>query len=473
MSQKIAVLLCNCGLTLDKRVDFEALKAHAAALDGVAAVEIVPALCMLPGQDAIARVVQESGATAIVAVSCSPRTHGHRIHDAARAAGVNRYLVEIVDLKGVLLSTGGGNDLSRVRDHVAMAVARTRLLEPLEPLVEPIEKSLVVIGGGVAGIAAAYVAANAGLRTYVVENGPRIGGRGLKLKVELGHAPLPASELAEWTKFITMSPKVSVLTGSKVTRLSGTAGRYTVTVQGPVQERDIVAGTVILASGASQSEAGGLYGLGTSSKVITQSAFEEKLPTGLPAGVKNLVFIQCAGSRDEKSVPYCSRTCCMVAMKQAAYVRKTWPEANVTVLFRDLQTGGVGTPLVKLLYHAPGFGIGFARFDPANPPVVGADAVEVKDLLTGESKRIPYDLAVLATPTVPAGGTVALAEMLGFDVDRFGFAAEPLMRARPVDHPERGVFVVGSAHWPCTMREAAQQGIEAASRAVHMIDAPK
>jgi len=286
--------------------------------------------------------------------------------------------------------------------------------------------------------------------------------------VEFPESGLPAREILDQAEKLRALPHVSVMTDTKVESVTGDWGRWSVSVFGPAGRNTIKAGAVIVATGSSTTEVPGLYGLGRLQRVMTQAAFEQVVSGGAGADRK-FVFIQCAGGRTAER-PYCSRTCCMVGIKQAGFIARCVPDAQVHFLFRDIQVGG--SNLASILYHAAHWGVRFVRFAAENPPVVGDAAVAVNDVLSGRQLVLPYDTVVLACPTVPAEGTASVCAGLPFSPDKYGFLAEPLMRARPLDHPDRSVFVAGAAHWPCTMQEAAQQGAQAASRALHMLERP-
>ena len=466
MSGKIGVLLCNCGLALDKAVSFPRLQELAASLDGVGFAATVPDLCMKTGEIAVLKAVAAHGLDRLVMASCSVRTHGPMLRAMAARCGVNPFLVELVDLKGVAASTAAQAVDDMLADLLRMATARVGELEPLTRLAQVPERSFLVIGGGVAGVAAAAATAAAGIPTTVVEKTGALGGRAGRVTVELPGAGLSAAEVKRQVEALKAASCVTLLLNSTVTGVSGGVGRYVASVATPEGPVEVMAGAVLLATGNPTLPPAGLYG--ASAAVISQDEFESRLSKPL-SGVSSVAFIQCAGARCD-SVPYCSRSCCMVALKQAIFVKRTYPATDVRFLFRDIQVGG--SELTKLVYHAPKWGVKFHRFDPASPPIVAGGKVQVKDSLTNSLANFPADLVVLATPTTAGAETRKLGEQLGLAVDANGFVAEPLMRARPVDHPDRGVLVAGNAHWPCNMKEAVKQGQMAASRVMQCMEKP-
>jgi heterodisulfide reductase subunit A len=175
------------------------------------------------------------------------------------------------------------------------------------------------------------------------------------------------------------------------------------------------------------------------------------------------VMIQCAGSRNADR-PYCSRVCCTATVKNTITVIESVPDAAVTVLTRGF------AQYVGDLDRAREAGVGFLRYDPERPPVVGPDAVRVFDVISSEEVSIPYDLVVLATPLVGREETAELARLFNLPVDDFCFVAEPHTKLRPGAFAPCGVFVAGSAHWPATVTECLSQAHAAAGRAASLIE---
>ncbi len=466
MNKKTGLFLCNCGFELNEFVSFGELEESLSKLPHVEHVQTLPDLCMKPGKMAVAEAVEAKNLDRVLCLACSVRTHSSMLADSCEAAGIDRNLVEFVDLKAVCATSGGdkGNALTKVREQGAMATARLNELEVPETIeYEPL-KSVAVIGGGVAGLSAAWMTSLSQVATTVIEKSRQLGGRASTMKVEFPALGVPLEEIARQAKDLGEDEQSRILLESTVKSVSGQAGNYKLLLDTPEGETEVEAGAIILATGSQAADATGLYGLGDLENVVSQEDFDRTVE--ISPDMKNIVFVQCAGSRDENR-PYCSRACCLVALKQASFIKKNHPDINVHFVFRDIQTGG--TNLRKLIYHGVKWGMEFHQFDKNRLPLVEDGNLSFFDQLRGEETSLSFDKLVVAPGSIARGENAILAEQLKLARDDYGFIIDTLTRAKPQDHPMRGVFVVGGAHWPCNMQEASNQGAMAASEALRLI----
>lgn len=176
---RIGVFVCHCGTNIAGTVDVEQVAAFARNLKGVAHVETDKYACSDPGQKGILRAIADHSLDRIVVAACSPRMHEPTFRGCLQQAGLNPAMIEManiregcswVHLREPALATAKACDL------VGMAVAKTRLLEPLVERRFPVEQTALVIGGGIAGIQAALDIADSGRKVYLVEREPCLGG---------------------------------------------------------------------------------------------------------------------------------------------------------------------------------------------------------------------------------------------------------------------------------------------------------
>ncbi len=178
------------------------------------------------------------------------------------------------------------------------------------------------------------------------------------------------------------------------------------------------------------------YGFGRFANVSTNMRFERLANAFGPTQgrltrpsdgkeVKNIAFIQCAGSRDHNHLPYCSRICCLASMKQATYIRAQFPEAKVTIYYIDLRAMDRYEGFQKKVEADPG--ITWIKSKPArieedpatqNPIVIG------ENTLTGIRYAESYDLVVLATGMEPNSATTARVPAKGVAYDEYGFVVK-------------------------------------------------
>jgi heterodisulfide reductase subunit A len=322
----------------------------------------------------------------------------------------------------------------------------------------------LVIGAGVAGLSAALNLANQGFEVRLVEREAEAGG--LLRDV---HRLYPTGEdarafIERKVEAVRCRPNIEMLLGAEVRDVHGSVGNYDVVVEQGGEQLQFKACVVIVATGGRELRPVGVYEY-DGERVITQGELEGLLAKGLVGcdpSIRSVVMIQCVGARDEVR-PYCSRICCMTAVKNALLIREADPGVGVYVLYRDMLT--LGVDYEDLYREARGKGVVFVQYDPASSPMVGRAGVLVRDELLGEMVSIPSDLVVLSTPLVSQSDAAALARMLQVPADEHGFFSEAHLKYRPLDTVTDGVFLCGSAHWPSDVGETVAQALGAAARA--------
>jgi len=179
--------------------------------------------------------------------------------------------------------------------------------------------------------------------------------------------------------------------------------------------------------------------------------------------VKELVMVQCAGSRDKRHLPYCSRLCCMIALKHALRLKALFPEMKVTICYLEMRTAGVGYE--NWFLAARQAGVEFLR---GTPPEVQVDAdgrpvIEVEDVTAARKRVLRPDLVVLSTGMVPADETERIAQTLGIERDTDGFIEILDRKNRATETSGEGIFVCGSAAGPKALIEVNTEASAVAS----------
>jgi heterodisulfide reductase subunit A len=279
----------------------------------------------------------------------------------------------------------------------------------------------------------------------------------------------PADILAQLIGKAKSHPNIDLRLETELIGAGGVVGNYEVTLKdkngGETKE---IVGSIVVATGAVPLNAEGLYGY-NGSTVITQVELEEQLRDG-KFSAKNVVMIQCAGARSPERT-YCSRICCLTAVKNSLYIKELDHQAQVHILYRDIQM--YGTANEKLLWESRGKGVKFDVYDAAAPPVVHDGKVELYQPLTGMTIEIPCDLVVLSTPLVAPADSPAIANYMRIPVDQNNFFLEAHAKLRPLDFATDGIFLAGTARYPATVPEAQAQGLGAASRAFTILSKSK
>jgi heterodisulfide reductase subunit A-like polyferredoxin len=472
---RVGVFICHCGINIGGVVDVPSVVEYAETLPWVAYTERNLFTCSEDTQKLIAEKIDEHNLNRVVVASCTPRTHEPLFRATLRESGLNSYLFEMANIRehcSWVHMKQPAEATAKAKELVRMAVARAVNLAPLTDIELPVTQTALVIGGGVAGMTAAVGLADQGFETYLVEKEAELGGHLHHIKYLPNGAEVKPF-LDELAAKVEGHEKIKLFTGAALKSVSGFVGNYVSVVEDKEGEHELEHGAVVVATGARMAEHDE-YGYAESDRVVSQRDLEEGLAEGkAPRDAASIVMVQCVGSRDDEH-PYCSRICCIEAVKNALKLKELNPKADVYILYRDMRTYGEAEDLYR---EAREKGVFFARFEPGNKPVVtpGADRVKVKwsDIILGEDVEIEVDLVALAQGTWPdAEANKQLAEMLKVPLTADGFFLEAHMKLRPVDFATDGVFVCGIAHAPKTVEESIAQAQAAAARAATILAKP-
>ncbi len=411
MSQKLGVYICT-GCGLGDALDIEALADVATAEFQVSTCRRNPILCSQEGLESIQQDLQGGAVDTLVIAACSPRV----MTDVFRFP--EDKVLERVNLREQVAWSHSPQDEDTqmmAEDYLRMGIVRARESSPCTPFVgEDLSKKILVVGGGLAGMTAAWEAAKGGYEVVLVEKEEQLGGYARNLFKLPPHVPPYESpldlDLPQRVEALSSLDNLRVLTGAQVSQISGAPCMFHVHITqngSQVQER---VGAIVLASGSVPYPPEKLshLGFGQFPDVITAPQLEQmfqsnsvKRPSN-EAPVNSVAFILCAGSRDPEHLPYCSSACCVESLKQARYFKEANPESAVYVIYKDIRAHGTYELLYKQLQKDGAF---FVRGtvtgvedDGSGQLVLSAD-----DVLTGSPVMTePLDLVVLATGMVPS-----------------------------------------------------------------------
>jgi heterodisulfide reductase subunit A len=315
---------------------------------------------------------------------------------------------------------------------------------------------------------AALDIAGTGFAVDLVEKRDRLGGNVLDIPMTARGAEAKHL-LKDLHTRIEAEPGVDVLLGHEVSELDGAVGAFEATLRrrGSEEELTRTYGALVLATGGARNLPK-VYGLRELDGVMDQFGLEALLSEGKVP--ERVVMIQCAGSREEEGLPYCSRVCCARAIHNARALLKANPDARVTILNRDIVTYGT---MESLFTTARDDGIRFLRFEEGDRPVVGKGRgspleVVVNDPGLDGPVKLDADAVVLSTGMVPRP-LGKLPAMLRTEVDEHGFLASPSTKFRPVDAFRDGVYACGLTTGPKIAEESMASAHAAAARVVTVL----
>ena len=468
---RIGVFVCDCGENIGGLVKVDHIVEYAKGLPQVAVSEMVGHGCSLDSLEHIQGVIQEKNLNRVVMGACSPRTHETVFQDTVRKAGLNKYLVEMANIRDqnawVHLDDPDGAT-NKAKDLIRMAVSSAALTHPLTDYMLPVNKDILVVGGGVTGMTAGLSLADKGFKVYLIEKSGELGGMAKNVHKTLEGEDVQSymMDLIERTK---NHDKIQVLTNAIIVDHSGMPGLFKTGLQiGPrLAYRQINHGVTILATGALPNRPRE-YLLHEHEAVMTQldlDGFLEDEPDKVK-GWRNVVMIQCVGSRTSEN-PNCSRICCQSAVKNALRILDQNPDARIFVLYRDMRTFGFQEDYYRTARKR---GVMFVRYQVEDKPVVEANgkhvAITFNEPLLGREVKVLADCLALSTGFVADDeATEDLAMIFHLNRTSDAYFLEDHVKLRPVDLPVPGFFLAGTAHSPKGISESITQALAAAGRA--------
>jgi len=466
---RIGVFVCHCGVNIGGVVNVPEVVEYAKKLPNVAYAEHNLYTCSQDTQKGIREKIKEHGLNRVIVASCTPRTHEPLFRETVREAGLNIYLFEMANIRDQcswVHMHEPKEATKKAKDLVRAAVAKARLLRPLQKPMIKVVPSGLVIGGGLSGMIAALELAKQNFDVHLVERDKELGGYVRKIHYLLSSQD-PQEKMKSIVKQVMENDKIHVYLNSEIDDIKGYIGNFKTTLTRNGEKREIEHGVVIIATGGLEYKPNE-YLYGTDERVLTQHELEEKLAKG-GLDAKKVVMIQCVGSRNHER-PNCSRICCSQAVKNALKIKELSPDTDVYVLYKDMRTFGLMEDYYR---EAAGKGVIFIRFDDETKPQVTKenDQLRVTAWEPILKKWIPIepDFLVLSVATIPNPDNERLAGMLKVPLTKEKFFLEAHMKLRPVDFATDGVFLCGMAHSPKFIDESISQACAAAARAATVL----
>jgi len=483
---KIGVYVCMCGTNIAKLVDTEAVVASLLEEPGVAVAKTYKYMCSNPGQEMIIEDIKAEGLDRVVVAACSPRMHEPTFRKALQAAGINPYFLEMANIREQCSWVHEDKEeaTEKARVLARAAIRRVACHEPLERRSVDMNPNVLVIGGGVVGMTAALELADGGSRVFLVERQDHLGGNVARVDLTAPFLDSARDMITAMVTRVTEHPLIEALLDSEVLSLEGFVGNFKAVVgtlvaegagEGATSEFEV--GNVVVATGYKEFDASRVthYGYGKLPDVITSFEFEKMLRAGRieTASGKEpqyVAIIHCVGSRSKEFHTYCSRVCCMTALKYAREVKSALPKSYVSDVYIDMHAFGKGhedfyrgTSEAKTL---------FLMYGKNDYPVIRkADAkddcemlIEVNERLSGEVIEIPADLVILMVGMEARPDSEAVARLVNISRDKDGWFIESHPKLDPVATTTEGIYIAGACAAPKDIPDSVAQARAAAGR---------
>ncbi len=349
MATKTGTYICS-GCDIGRCINISALESIAGNDFNITVCKQHEALCSDEGLKLIRGDIKGHELDAVVIAACSGRIKSEDFRFGSEI------LSERINLRELVAWTHPSQDEDTqmlAEDTLRMGLAKVKaIINPTPFMLDDCHNTVLVIGGGVTGLTAAIEGARAGYKIILIEKEEKPGGWALNLYKQIPlNPPYQEPEKPHIHKLIETAgsmDNIEILTSAIIKKISGHPGNFIISLEQEGKDLNLTAGSIVLATGWKPYDANKLteYQYGSIPDVVTNVEFEEMVKWGNlrkrsdKGPIKNILFIQCAGSRDEKHLPYCSNFCCGTGLKQAGYVRETYPDANVFIIYRDMRTPG-------------------------------------------------------------------------------------------------------------------------------------
>ena len=477
MKQKIGVYICHCGGNISDYVDVEKVRQSVENDDNIVLAKTTMFACSDANQKDMVDDINNFNLDGVIVASCSPKLHLVTFRNVTERGNLNKYTYVHSNIREQASWAHSDNKEGATEKAIHLvksAIAKARHTQPLDPTKIKAEKSVAVIGAGIAGLKAALSLSEKETHVFVIEKEAAVGGwvakwKDLFLTDETGDAII--KRLYEELK---KRQNVTIFLNSEVVGNTGSIGNISLKIKQKEEEFDITVGSVLVATGfepykPKEDE----FGFASVPNVITLPEFKQLIDhekntltyNGKP--VHNIAYIYCVGSRQpEGENTYCSRYCCTATIHAANQVRNK---------FRDIQnyhfTRGVRSYGKQELLYAEslqGGDIYLQSYEDGLPTVFARNnkpVVRVNDILTGGKElEVEADLVVLVTGMAPRSDN-KVGSLFKLPKGRDKFFNEIHMKLRPVETVIDGVTIAGACQGPKTIIETVNSALSAATKA--------
>lgn len=489
MKERIGVYICHCGGNISDYVDVEKVRAAVEHEEGVVMAKTTMFACSDANQTDMVQDIHEYNLDGVIVASCSPKLHLTTFRNVTERGDLNKYTYVHANIREQASWAHSDDKLGATEKAIRLvkaAIAKSRYADPLFPNQFEAEKTIAVIGGGIAGMKAALSLAEKKSNVILIEKENRLGGH----TAEWGSLFMTDEKGSELTMRIENDLRkynnVTILTDAEVIGNKGSIGNFELKIRRRPQKEDdpmeiieLHVGSIVVATGYDHYlPKQGEYGFGTSEAVITLPEFKQLVDkfTGKSLEfngkkINNIAYIYCVGSRQgEDENTYCSRFCCTSVIHTAIEANKKFKGIQNIHLTRGIRTYGK-----QELLYAESLQMGdlYLQFDEQNLPEIRTEGkktvVTVKDILSaGREMEMEVDLVVLVTGMMPRADQ-SIGTLLKLPKGRDRFFNEIHMKLRPVETVIDGVTIAGTCQGPKNISESVNSALSAATKSFSYI----
>ncbi len=470
--EKSPVLLCTCGKQLN--LDYDFLSSELGRISMASSVTVHDTCCQEDGLEKIAELMVKSGGRLVLG-ACTNQKIQPRIDQYLKQKGIDPSRIRYVNIREHSAwvhpdkQEASEKSLDMLRGGLASAGISTSLsIEEKE-----VANHVTVVGGGIAGIETALSLDNLGYSVTLIELEEKLGGHVVNLPV-IAPTGKPGIEVLKGRlEALEKSKNITVMTQTLVKYFEGEMGNFTVNyVTSGENEGNLQTSAVVMATGFKEFKPVMMneYRYGKNPDVLTQYELSTMLSRGTlkrPSNegeVKEVVMVQCVGSRSEDYKRNCSKLCCTFAIDNALELLERDPSINVRIVYMDIRVPFENEMIYK---ESREKGVDYIR---GRISMVwekeGQTYVKIYDSLLNQYFEVPADLVVLSAAILPSDGLSELSETLGYALQDDGHIKELYGKLRRNETRRRGVVAVGAVTRPQFVFEAMTDA-QAAALVLH------
>ncbi|TFF87427.1 MAG: CoB--CoM heterodisulfide reductase iron-sulfur subunit A family protein, partial [Promethearchaeota archaeon] len=413
---RIGVFICHCGTNIGGIINVKEVVDEIKKEKNVIYATDNLYTCSNDTQDIIKKAIKEKKINRLVIASCTPRTHEDLFMKTCEEGGLNPYLFEFANIREQC-SWVHMNEPEKATEKainlVKMAISRAKYLKPQSRIEVKINPSVLIIGGGVSGLAAAYAIIKKGFSVNLIEKTDELGGYLNKLHGINNNFQDPRVFINNLKEKILNNKYLNLFLKTEILNISGSIGNFEVELKINGEKKTIKAGTIIVAIGAREFIPDNYFGYNMNPKILTQTEFHKLLDSNEYSESEmnrkeKIAFIQCVGAREKqgKGNTYCANICCANSLRIIKYLKEKFPKIEPIVFYRDINVYGKDETLYR---EVRSLGTTFIRYKKENPPKIsekhGKIIIKSSIISREYDVEVDVDRIILATPLIPAKDT--------------------------------------------------------------------
>jgi heterodisulfide reductase subunit A-like polyferredoxin len=448
---RAGVFFCNCNGKIAEMVDYGFIASEVKKNPVVEFVRESQYLCAHLEGELMIKELDKHQLNRVVIVGCSMAGREKIFTSVLKKAGLDPHYLSIANISEACGNAYGTSSAATAKalELTMMAIARAVQLEQVGFGEFTVERTVLVIGGGLAGLETALECADRGFKVILIEKEDKLGGRLSRVNSIFGVVKKPAELLQEKIKKVESNSNIEVRTGTRLADLDGAIGNFTTYFVKNGTESTAKVGAIVVATGVQTIFCPVKYGLGITDKVIGQMKLERLLADGKDFTRKKISFVV-GKTTEDYTLSF------LIAMKNALLLREQY-KASVNFFYTNVKVGG--DHWEALYTEARAAGVNFFKFTDRldinvqnNEIIISYEDPFIQGKLPGTC-IITSDYIILPEEIVPAEGSEELAKILRLEPGPESFFGADNVHLLPPYTSRDGIYLAGGCQSPCMVTD--------------------